>query len=325
MLSRGAVKPRIYPATHNGRFDGRPVLFSQAEWDDRLKKTSRATIAAQMLQNPMADEAATFRTEWLRSYEVRPRTLNVYIMADPSRGRSATSDNTAIAVVGISANGSKFLLDGVCHRMTLSQRWVALRNLYRKWSRAKGTQHIAVGYERYGAQSDDEYFAEQMDIDARRGEPLAHFTIDTLSWTRDGTESKRERVERLEPDFRNSRFFLPLPLWRDSQPMVWTINRDPDSRTFGEIEYRPAGGLTSAQMDAMEGGSADLVAKAIRAVDQEGRIYDVTSHFMEEYQFFPFGEFKDLIDATSRIYDMDPIPPTTSVQRLTDAPVYHDA
>src|SRR6185312_11462150 len=138
--------------------DGQPVFFSPELWAEKRRNSSRTILASQQLQNPLADEDATFRTEWLRSYEIRPRTLNVYIMADPSRGRSATSDNTAVAVVGISSNGAKFLLDGYCHRMTLSQRWVALKTMYRKWSRARGVQHISVGYERYGAQSDDEYF-----------------------------------------------------------------------------------------------------------------------------------------------------------------------
>ena len=321
MIERGAVKPRIYPATANGRFDGRPVLFSEEEWRRRLQTQSRTTVAAQLLQNPMADDAATFRTEWLRAYEVRPRTLNVYIMADPSRGRSATSDNTAIAVVGVSAGGAKFLLDGACHRMTLSQRWVALRNFRRKWARAKGVQHIAVGYERYGAQSDDEYFAEQMDIDRRNKVPDAHFVIDELNWPREGGDSKKERVERLEPDFRNGRFYLPLPVWREGKPMMWSVDTDPESKTCGEVQYRDLG-LTKAQMQAVEGGSADLIARAIKGADQDGRVYDLTLHFIEEYSSFPFGRWKDLIDATSRVYDMEARGPTLTTPEMTD-PVAH--
>lgn len=303
ILDRGAATARIYPATHNGRFDGRPVLFSVEEWERRKRDSSRAILAAQHLQNPLADDDATFRTEWLRSYEVRPRTLNVYIMVDPSRGRSATSDNTAMAVIGVSATGGKYLLDGMCHRMTLSQRWVNMRNLHRKWSRAPGVQHVAVGYERYGAQSDDEYFAEQMARDKE------HFAIAELNWPRDGTDSKRERVERLEPDFRNSRFYLPASVLKDGKPSLWAVDPDPESKTFGEIGYRPVSAPTRAQMVAIEGGSAELLAKAIKAVDQERRVYDVTLHFIEEYSFFPFGRWKDLIDAASRIYDMDAHPP----------------
>ena len=318
IIKRGAAKPRIYPATHNGRMDGRPVLFSVAEWQRRLRTQSRTIVAAQLLQNPLADSDATFRTEWLRPYEVRPRTLNVYIMIDPSRGRSATSDNTAMAVVGLARNGAKFFLDGHCHRMTLSERWVRMRELYRKWSRAVGVGHIAVGYERYGAQSDDEYFQEQMQRDK------AWFTLKELNWVRDSGQSKTERVERLEPDFRNSRFYLPLAVWHDGKPAVWRVETDQESKLFGEIEFRPVEGLTKLQMATVQAGSADLVAKAIRSTDQDGRIYDVTLALIEEYRTFPFGERKDLIDATSRIYDMEIVPPALYSAEDTTPPVYAD-
>lgn len=327
MLQRKAVEPRIYPATHNGRFDGKPVLFTERTWQDKLRTQGRTTVAAQLLQNPMANEEATFRTVWLRSYEVRPRTLNVYIMCDPSRGRSATSDNTAIAVVGVGSGGVKYLLDGYCHRMTLSQRWQALRQLYHRWSAMRGVQRVEVGYERYGAQSDDEYFQEQMELEHRRKLPNAHFLIEELAWPREGGNSKQERVERLEPDFRNGRFMLPLPVLVEGKPMVWKVDSDPSSRAFGEVSTIDGGGLTSAQMQAIEGGSGDLVAKPIICRDpalpgprDTGGRYDLTMRFIEEYRFFPFGMHKDLIDATSRIYDMVPIPPAAPSQRRQVAP-----
>lgn len=316
ILSRNAATPRLYPATHNGRFDGKPVLFSQSTWDDKLRNQGRTTVAAQLLQNPMADEGATFRTQWLKAYELRPRTLNVYIMCDPSRGRSATSDNAAISVVGVAAGGVKYLLDGFCHRMTLSQRWINLRNLYHRWSAMRGVQHVAVGYERYGAQSDDEYFEEQMQLEHRRRVRDAHFIIQELAWPREGGNSKQERVERLEPDFRNGRFYLPLPVLHEGKPHRWRPDIDPSSPRFGEVEIVAGGGLTKAQMNAIAGGSEDLVARPIICIDpalpgpgQKGGRYDLTLRFIEEYKYFPFGMHKDLIDATSRIYDMDPHEP----------------
>lgn len=331
IISRGAASPRLYPATHNGRLDGRPVLFSNAEWDKRLRNSSRSILAAQMLQNPLADEDATFRTQWLRSYEVRPRTLNVYIMCDPSRGRSATSDNTAIAVIGVAAGGTKYLLDGACHRMTLSQRWQMLKSLYRRWSGMRGVQRVVVGYERYGAQSDDEYFQEQMELDARRKLPNAWFQIEELNWPREGGNSKQERVERLEPDFRNGRFFLPSPILHNGRPATWRVDADPQSRSFGEVEYQDAQGLSKVQMNAIEGGSADLVARAIICRDPSlpgprdtGGRYDLTLRFIEEYSTFPFGRWKDLIDATSRVYDLDPGAPVAPSARAERVNVYSD-
>jgi hypothetical protein len=329
ILDRGAASPRLYPATHNGRFDGTPVFFNESEWQKRLKTSSRAIVASQLLQNPLADEDAVFKTSWLKPYEIRPRTLNVYIMCDPSRGRHATSDSTAMAVVGIAAGGTKYLLDGYCHRMTLSQRWTALRTLYHRWSKAKGVQHIEVGYERFGMSSDDEYFQEQMELETRKKIPGAHFTINELSWAREGGSSKKERVERLEPDFRNGRFFLPSPLLHDGKPSVWSVVSDVDAKSFGQIEYNDAGGLTRIQMDAVQGGSVDLVAKALIVRDpsmpgNKGGRYDLTAIFLDQYSMFPFGGHDDLIDAVSRIYDLDASPPIAPSARQQNVPVFVD-
>ena len=330
MLERRAVIPRIYPATHNGRMDGRPVLFSEDEWARRLRTQSRSTVASQLLQNPLADEDAVFRVEWLRSYEVRPRTLNVYIMCDPSKGRSAKSDNTAIAVVGVSSTNGKYLLDGFCHRMTLSQRWQALKLLYRRWSETRGVQHVAVGYERYGAQSDEEYFLEQMQLDAKRREKNAIFAIQELNWPRDGSQSKKERVERLEPDLRNGRFFLPAAVLHDGRPAQWAVDADPDSKTFGEIVFSEPK-LSEGQIAAIEGGSHELVAKAIICRDRNlpgpkdlGGRYDLTLRFQEEVRTFPFGLHDDLVDAVSRLYDMDAHPPVVIAAGATEPRQYVD-
>lgn len=322
IIKRGAAIPRVYAATDNGKMDGNPVLFSEKEWERRKKTQSRFSIASQMLQNPLADEDATFRAEWLRPYEVRPRTLNVAILCDPSKGLNASSDNTAIAVVGISAQGGKYLLDGYRHRMTLSQRWACLRDLYQKWSAEKGVMQVAVGYERYGAQSDDEYFQERMKIEN------IFFEIEEVSWVREGTkgqQGKTARVERLEPDFRNSRFYLPLAVLHNGKPCTWSVDRNPESKTFNQIIWRDVEGLTKQQLQAIESGSQDLVARAIKRVDEENKVYDLTDKFMEEYLYFPFGEYKDLVDATSRIYDIDIQPPVLFTRSSTEPNQFFDS
>src|SRR6202035_4167806 len=122
IIRRGSLKPRIYPATEDGTLTGVPVFLSQARWEE-VKNTQRSTVSAQMLLNPIAGNDATFNTTWLRTYEVFPSLMNVYIICDPSKGASARSDRTAIAVIGIDQGGNKYLLDGVRHRMKLSDRW----------------------------------------------------------------------------------------------------------------------------------------------------------------------------------------------------------
>jgi hypothetical protein len=157
------------------------------------------------------------------------------------------------------------------------------------------------------------------------------FPIQELNWTREGGQSKRERVERLEPDFRNGRFYLPAPILRDGKPSLWTVDDDPDSKTLGDIIYREKRGLTRAEMAAVEAGSVDLLAKALVVIDPslpgpkgQGGRYDLTAHFINEYKDFPFGRYKDLIDAMSRIYDMDPYPPVVMHRQQTEMRVFSD-
>jgi hypothetical protein len=68
--------------------------------------------------------------------------------------------------------------------------------------RAPGVQLVKVGYEKYGMQTDIEYFEERMEDEKR------HFPITELAWPREGPGSKIDRIQRLEPDFRNGRILL---------------------------------------------------------------------------------------------------------------------
>lgn len=323
MMQRG-INVRIYTATHNGRLDGKPVLFTDKYWQHKLKTQSRKTLAAQMMQNPLADEDATFHPLWLKSYEVRPRIMNVVILCDPSRGRHKKSDNTAMPVIGIAASAKRYLLDGYCHRMTLSQRWTCLRDLYQKWAKEPGIQTIDIGYERYGAQSDDEYFQERILMEKLKDFPL----IKELNWTLEGTQGeqgKKARVERLEPHFRNNRFFLPHNVVHDGQPCTWKVDDNPQSKTFQQIIWMPFTGFTRNQNAAIEAGSSELICRAIKRLDSEKHVYDLTESFMNEYLTFPFGGHDDLIDATSRFEDMEVLPPMLISQADTDPKVYHDS
>ena len=204
LIEHGIAVPRLYPATDDGTLNGNPVLLSPEAWEKK-KRDQRSQIAAQMLQNPIAGQENTFYTKWLKPYWVRPIMMNVYITCDPSKGQNKASDRTAITVTGIDSLGNKYLLDGYCHRMPLSERWSRLKELHKKWSNMPGVQLLRVGYERYGMQTDLEYFDEKMRQEGQR------FDIQELNWTREGTggQGKKQRVERLEPDFRQGCFFVP--------------------------------------------------------------------------------------------------------------------
>lgn len=319
ILERKILKPRLYPATDNGQPDGEPVYWTQEIWEKK-KRDQVSTYAAQLLQNPAAGNEAMFKLEWLETaaWLIRPTTLNVYIMGDPSAGlKRKDSDRTAIVAVGIDANHNLYLLDGYCHRMALDERWSMLWRLRKKWINAPGVRAVSVGWERYGYESDIQYF------DLKMKEIGQSFTIEELNWAREGGQSKEDRVGRLQPAFVNSSFYLPGVVHHEGfgAETLWKTNLP-----LNRIDYEPLKGPTRAMRAVKAQRQEYLIAKPIMRRDENGNIYDLTRRFFEEYLFFPFSSKKDLIDATSRIFDMNPVPPVVFEKPVEDyVPDYYDA
>jgi hypothetical protein len=234
-------------------------------------------VACQLLANPLAGHQRMFNVNDLKVYEVRPFTLMAYLMVDPARSIKKDSANTAMVVLGIDAAGNKYLLDGVAHKMDLMDRWRWMRDLWFKWKQTPGIQGLHVGYERFGAIADLDYFHERQRIEG------ASFEIEELEWPRDGEKSKNDRVQRLVPDIRGGRFYLPYPT--------------DDER------------LTRLQRNMLSQGYEYRIARQIIRKDENDVRYDVTEMFRLEVSYFPFGGLKDLVDAASRIYDMEPVAP----------------
>jgi hypothetical protein len=245
---------------------------------DKLKVDMGDYIyACQMEQDPLSGTQAMFDVADLQVYEVRPQTLNCYIMVDPARSKKRDSDSTAMVVIGMDYAANKYLLDGFNDKMDLQERWQNFRFLYWKWIKEPGIQSVHAGYEKFGAQADLDYFMEKMKV-----EKLS-FPIEELEWPREGEGSKIDRVQRLGPDIRSHKVFLPYPTNKER--------------------------LTRNQQQVSNGGHGYRVAQRIRRKDHEGNIYDLTDQMKTQIHYFPFGGLKDLVDAFSRIYDMAPTPP----------------
>jgi hypothetical protein len=172
---------------------------------------------------------------------------------------------------------NKYLLDGYDCKLDLMGRWQLMLGLYEKWKRAPGVQNIRVGYERYGAISDLQYFEEQMRLTNRR------FEIVELEWPREGEGSKIDRIQRLGPDIRSHKLFTPY-------------ETDPKN-------------LTANQRRVKEQGYDYRIAAPIRRKDETGRIYDLSKVLRNQIHFFPFGGRVDVLDACSRVYDMEAMAP----------------
>lgn len=281
ILKRGALKPRVYPATKDGTAEGKPVYFSQEEWNKRRLKNTDSDIACQYLQNPLSGQQRMFDITDLQTYEVRPEVLAVYVLCDPARSKKKDSANTAIMVVGVDYAMNKYLIDGFNHKMDLQERWENFSRMYMRWKQAPGVQRVVMGYESFGAQADLDYFREQMKMPSR-----PRFDVLELAWPRDGEGSKVDRVQRLVPDIKGHKIYLPY----DTDPKR----------------------LTSAQRRMVDQGYDYRIAKPIRRMDENGNAYDVSEQLKMQIHFFPFGGLKDAVDAFARIYDCEPRAPNVS-------------
>lgn len=324
LIERKLFYVRLYPATHNGRLDGTPVFMSQKEWD-RIKKTQRRTVAAQMLQNPAAGGEQMFDMLWLKPYEIRPGRLHVFIMVDPANSMKKESDRTAMAVIGVDEVGNKYFLDGYNHKMKPLERWECLVRLHKKWSAMPSVELVKVGYEKYGMQADIEWMQQRMT------DTEYFFEIVELNWPRQGEHSKVDRVARLQPDIEGTeyKFYWPAVVWRphagdDSAGGMCFWNYEPNKHEFvmrpaeeldfthtdeqGVDHFKWSGRMVQTRamkmMDAQ--GEPFRKCKPIIRKDEEGQLYDVTMRAFEELRVFPKKRgFDDLVDAISRIYDMD--------------------
>lgn len=331
IMERGAAKARIHAATRDQTLNGELVLLTPENWEKIKRTQGMKTVSAQMLLNPTAGNEATFSSLWLKAYDVIPRIMNVYILVDPSKGSGPRSDRTAIAIIGIDPAGCKYLLGGVCHRMRLTERFGWVERFKGYWENVPGVQVVKVGWERYG--KDVEIEVVQDILMQKDG----MYTIEELNTPKQGGHSKQDRIERLEPDIRGGRFFLPCvvhhsefgdPTGRFAGQCYWGVWGQSDVETakrlgkkpkhhLGQIIYRPVKGLTKTQQ--RYGDIKYRIVEPLKRRDENNNVYDLTRVFMDEMIRHPFSEHDDLIDVCSRIYDINPLPPIQHDARATES------
>ena len=202
IMEREAAIPRIKAATRDGLPNGVPVFMDSATLAER-RMGGPYVFSCQYLQNPVADGAQGFKTDWLRYYEGQyktfggpPDNMNVFLLVDPASKKKKENDFTAMSVIGLGADQNYYLLDAIRDRLNLTERSKEVFRLVRKW------RPLAVGYESYGMQADIEHIQFQMNLTRER------FKIIELG----GQTPKEDRIRRLVPIFEAGRFYLPRRL-----------------------------------------------------------------------------------------------------------------
>jgi phage terminase large subunit-like protein len=202
IMDRGALIPRIYPATKDGTLTGAPVLLTEEQLATKIRDMGPYVASANLLMNPIADSRQTFKREWFErrfdQHEVPWKSMARALICDPASKKKKSSDYTAMAVIGKSESKKVYLLDFVRDRMNLTERGKEFIRLHRKWQPQK------AAYEEYGLQADTEFIKALMDKSAY------HFEIDILG----GSLAKPDRINRLIPVCASSELWLPEALYR---------------------------------------------------------------------------------------------------------------
>lgn len=221
LLARGSVRLRIHKATDNGKAppEGKSVFLADELLAEKRRDMGPYTFSCQMLGDPVADRAMSFRREWLRYYKEVQDTArwNIYVIVDPASKKKSTSDYTVMEVIGLAPDQNYYLLEGVRDRMNLTQRAAKLFELHRKWGPKK------VGYESYGLQADIEHVQYEMEQRNYR------FEIVELG----GSLAKEDRIKKLIPIYEQGRFYSP-----ETQSFVNHEGRNVDYvKAFTDDEY----------------------------------------------------------------------------------------
>jgi hypothetical protein len=161
-----------------------------------------------------------------------------------------------------------------------------------------GVQHVHVGYESYGIPDALEHFEERMEIEKN------YFPITILRWPRQERGSKQDRIMRLEPDIRNGRFIMP--------------------ETALDAQGRATKDDTAGQQAMRAAGQEFRIFKPQFRLDHNRKLYSVHGTFMAEVHAFPYASHDDILDAVSRVYDMESLAPILMDERDTEPPIFGD-
>ncbi len=202
IMERGAAKPRIYPATTDGKAEGEPVFLNRESLAAKRRDMGPYVFGCQMLQDPSADRVQGFKNEWLQFATVQANQrishsgMNLYLLVDPAGSKKEGSDYSVFALLGLGPDNNYYLVEALRDRLNLTERAAALFRLHRQY------RPLAVGYERYGMQADIEHIKAEQERQGYR------FPIVELG----GSMPKNDRIRRLIPLFEQGRFYLPQQL-----------------------------------------------------------------------------------------------------------------
>lgn len=152
-----------------------------------------------------AGDEGDFLSDWVKKHEgISPGNamgMTKYIVVDPARVKNENADFTAMAVIGLNADGNYYVLEVLRDKLRLEERYSELTRLYRSWD----VNHVY--YKRTGVENE----IEAMELFQARDN--FRYNIKPLKEPIN-ENGKAGRIRRLIPDMQAGRWFFPRTQWR---------------------------------------------------------------------------------------------------------------
>lgn len=198
---------RIIPATENGQRDGKPVLLTQAQLDD---KKSDSTFQAQQLCNPTPLTELRLNADFLKPIEPQfiPRTIHKFMVLDQAGGdetKKQSKDLWSFGVLGIEpvsddiGQSNVYLLDIEADKMSHSE---GIDGIVRMYMRNGIIQQLGV--EKVGLSTTEIHISTALRARGRR----LSLDANNLKLLKPAGRSKEYRVENaLQWPLNNGKIF----------------------------------------------------------------------------------------------------------------------
>jgi len=229
LLDSNFIKPRIYPATHNGQTTGKSVLISE-EYLNEKRKQGNYIFSCQMLQNPVPSESAYFEMDRIQRFSLAdpssyPKHLSIYGSEDCAV--TEDGDWTVFGVFGVDYDNHIYVLDWWRDRVRTDQ-WIEaqidLMKLHQPqlWFQEKGL-----------IQKSSEPFLVK-----RMTERMAHVTREPIAVTR----NKSARARSIQGRVQMEMLHIPNDIgWADD--LLLEMNRFPFSTVDDQVDCLSLVGL----------------------------------------------------------------------------------
>lgn len=198
LKKKGVYDVEIIPARDP---NDKPYVHTEKQLIEKKKKQGRYVYSCQMMLNPVPPEDQTLDPSKLHFYthKLNLGKMKVCAIVDPAHTEKAKRDHdpdfTAIWVVAIDRDGTRYWIDGVYDRITAPDAARELFRLQEKWNISY------VSYEQVAAQADTQ-FIEEMKCDLGRS-----FRLKPCNPA--GKGEKRDRILAQLPNFENGKWQFP--------------------------------------------------------------------------------------------------------------------